>query len=83
MSEADKKRILERLTNMRGEILSKMGPREQRYETERPPGRPYVFLRQRMEKMAKPGGMIADSPDLEGLSLVTAAIFRVIRFFWR
>jgi hypothetical protein len=56
MSEADKKRILERLTNMRGEILSKIGPREQRYETERPPGRPYVFLRQRMEKMAKREG---------------------------
>ena len=82
MSEADKKRILERLTNMRGEILSKIGPRERRYETETPPERPYVFLRQRMEKMAGPGNVVADSPDLEGLWLVTAAIFRVIRFFW-
>ncbi|WP_246813206.1 hypothetical protein [Rhizobium changzhiense] len=43
MSEADKKRILDRLDNMRGEILAKIRPREQRYETEKPPEHPYVF----------------------------------------
>ncbi len=84
MSEADKKRILERLTNMRGEILSRIGPREQRYETEVPPEQPYVFLRQRMEKMAKPGKTIGDVSDfLELVWLLTAAVLRVIRFFWR
>ncbi|MFS2178529.1 hypothetical protein ACCC98_21690 [Rhizobium pisi] len=84
MSEADKKRILERLTNMRGEILSKIGPREKRYETAVPPEQPYVFLRQRMEKMAKPGKTIGDVSDfLELVWLLMAAAFRVIRFFWR
>ena len=71
MSEADKKRILERLTNMRGEILSKIGPREQRCETETPPERPYVFLRQRVEK---PGEVILSLPSLVELLLA------VIRF---
>ncbi|MBB3311997.1 hypothetical protein FHT78_003773 [Rhizobium sp. BK196] len=81
MSEADKKRILERLMNMRGEILAKIRPREQRYEAEKPPEQPYVFLRQRMEKAGK---VIPDIPDfLEVLWLVTAAVFRVIRIFWR
>ncbi|MGM4909797.1 hypothetical protein [Rhizobium sp. 768_B6_N1_8] len=81
MSEADKKRILERLTNMRGEILSKIGPREQRYETAVPPEQPYMFLRQRMEKSAK---MFPDIPEfLEGPWLITVAFLRVIRFFWR
>jgi|GEM_PF-1744599 hypothetical protein len=84
MSEADKKRILERLTNMRGEILSKIGPREQRYETERPPGRPYVFLRQRMEKLEKPSGIVQEiSSSLEFLWLIATAVLRVIRVFWR
>ncbi|MBY5822454.1 hypothetical protein [Rhizobium leguminosarum] len=81
MSEADKKRILERLTNMRGETLAKIRPREQRYETEKPPEQPYVFLRQRMEK---PGKIIQGIPEfLEWLWLVTVAVFRVIRFFGR
>lgn len=71
MSEADKKRILERLTNMRGEILSKIGPREHRYETETPPEQPYVFLRQRVEK---PGEVILSFPSLVELLLA------VIRF---
>ncbi|MDF0699831.1 hypothetical protein PYR71_25735 [Rhizobium sp. MC63] len=53
MDETDKKRILERLENMRGEILAKIRPREQRYETETPPEPPYVFLQQRVEKPAK------------------------------
>ena len=71
MSEADKKRILERLTSMRGEILSKIGPREHRYETETPPEQPYVFLRQRVEK---PGEVILSLPSLVELLLA------VIRF---
>jgi hypothetical protein len=80
MSEADKKRILERLTNMRGEILSKIGPREQRYETEMPREQPYVFLRQRMEKSAK---MFPDIPEfLKWPWLIVVAFVRVIRFFW-
>ncbi len=66
MSEADKKRILERLTNMRGEILSKIGSREHRYETEVPPEQPYVFLRQRVEK---PGEVILSLPSLVELLL--------------
>ena len=81
MSEADKKRILERLENMRGEILAKIRPREQRNETETPPERPYVFLRQRMEK---PGEIIQGIPEfLEWVWLVTVAVFRVFRFLWR
>ncbi|NKL37809.1 hypothetical protein GFL49_29435 [Rhizobium leguminosarum bv. viciae] len=81
MSEADKKRILDRLDNMRGEILAKIRPREQRYETEKPPEQPYVFLQQRMEK---PGKIVQGIPEfLEWLWLVTVAVFRVIRFFWR
>ncbi|RXT15836.1 hypothetical protein B5P46_33230 [Rhizobium leguminosarum] len=81
MSEADKKRILDRLENMRGEILAKIRPREQRYETEKPPEQPYVFLQQRMEK---PGKIIQGIPEfLEWLWLVTVAVFRVIRFFGR
>ncbi|MBY5386307.1 hypothetical protein ACCS54_11790 [Rhizobium johnstonii] len=81
MSEADKKRILERLTNMRGEILAKIRPRELRNETETPPEQPYVFLRQRMEK---PGKIIQGISDfLEWVGLVTVAIFRVVRFFAR
>ncbi|RUM05402.1 hypothetical protein [Rhizobium chutanense] len=81
MNEADKKRILERLENMRGEILAKIRPREQRYETETPPEQPYVFLQQRMEK---PGKIVEAIPEfLEWLWLVTVAVFRVIRFFWR
>jgi len=84
MSEADKKRILERLTNMRGEILSTIGPREQRYEAETPPERPYVFLRQRMEKLEKPGGIVQEAmgcPEL--IWLLVAAVFRFIRLIWR
>ena len=77
MDETDKKRILERLENMRGEILAKIRPREQRYETETPPEQPYVFLQQRMEK---PGKIIQ---ILEWFWFVTLAVFRVIRFFWR
>lgn len=78
MSEADKKRILERLTNMRGEILAKIRPRELRNETETPPEQPYVFLRQRMEK---PGMIFQGISDfLEWVGLVTVAVFRVVRF---
>ncbi len=80
MSEADKKRILERLTSMRGEILSKIGPREQRYETAVPPEQPYMFLRQRMEKSAE---MFPDIPEfLEGPWLITVAFLRVNPFLW-
>ncbi|RUM25517.1 hypothetical protein EFQ99_12290 [Rhizobium vallis] len=79
MNEADKKRILERLENMRGEILAKIRPREQRYETEKPPEQPYVFLQQRMEK---PGKIVQGILEfLEWLWLVTVAVFRVIRLF--
>ncbi|KKZ85543.1 hypothetical protein B5K05_13890 [Rhizobium phaseoli] len=77
MDETDKKRILERLENMRGEILAKISPREQRYETETPPEQPYVFLQQRMEK---PGKIIQ---ILEWFWFVTLAVFRVIRFLAR
>ncbi|ACE91315.1 hypothetical protein AMC90_CH02306 [Rhizobium phaseoli] len=77
MDETDKKRILERLENMRGEILAKIRPREQRYETETPPEQPYVFLQQRMEK---PGKIIQ---ILEWCWFVTLAVFRVIRFLAR
>ncbi|ULR45894.1 hypothetical protein [Rhizobium sp. K102] len=81
MDEADKKRILERLENMRGEILAKIRPRGQRNETEKPPEQPYVFLRQRMEK---PGKIMQGIPEfLEWVWLVTVAVFRVFRFFWR
>ncbi|MBB3646015.1 hypothetical protein FHX14_002208 [Rhizobium sp. BK619] len=77
MSEADKKRILERLENMRGEILAKIRPREQKNETEKPPEQPYVFLQQRMEK---PGKIIQ---IFEWFWLVTLTVFRVIRFLAR
>ncbi|PDT09180.1 hypothetical protein [Rhizobium sp. M1] len=77
MDEADKKRILERLENMRGEILARIRPRESRYETEKPPEQPYVFLQQRMEK---PGKFIQ---ILEWLWLATLTVFRVIRFLAR
>ncbi|MBB4478197.1 hypothetical protein [Rhizobium etli] len=81
MSEADKKRILERLTNMRGDRLAKIRPREARNETETPPERPYVFLRQRMEK---PGKIMQGIPEfLEWVWLVTVSVFRVVRFFGR
>ncbi|MBX5228556.1 hypothetical protein HJC06_19425 [Rhizobium sp. NLR9b] len=81
MNETDKKRIFGRLENMRGEILAKIRPREQRYETEKPPEQPYVFLQQRMEK---PGKIIEGIPEfLEWLWLITVAVFRVIRFIWR
>ncbi|MBB4196153.1 hypothetical protein GGE45_006363 [Rhizobium aethiopicum] len=53
MNETDKKRIFGRLENMRGEILAKIRPREQRYETEKPPEQPYVFLQQRMENRGR------------------------------
>ncbi|ANM10751.1 MULTISPECIES: hypothetical protein [unclassified Rhizobium] len=77
MSEADRKRILERLTNMRGEILARIRPREIRYETEKPPEQPYVFLQQRMEK---PGKIVQ---FLEWFWFVTLMVFRVIRFLAR
>ena len=77
MDETDKKRILERLENMRGEILAKIRPREKRYETETPPEQPYVFLQQRMEK---PGKIIQ---ILEWFWFVTLTVFRVIRFLAR
>ncbi|PDT03742.1 hypothetical protein CO666_14390 [Rhizobium chutanense] len=81
MNETDKKRIFGRLENMRGEILAKIRPREQRYETEKPPEQPYVFLQQRMEK---PGQILQELPEfLEWLWLVTVAVFRVFRFFSR
>ncbi|MBY3233881.1 hypothetical protein HFO17_04800 [Rhizobium laguerreae] len=81
MNETDKKRILERLENMRGEILAKIRPRQQAYEPEKPPEHPYVFLQQRMEK---PGKIVQGIPEfLEWLWLVTVAVFRVIRFFGR
>ncbi|MGV4795687.1 hypothetical protein [Rhizobium sp. F40D2] len=77
MDETDKKRILERLENMRREILAKIRPREIRYETEKPPEEPYVFLQQRMEK---PGKIIQ---IFEWFWLVTLTVFRVIRFLAR
>ncbi|ANK85899.1 MULTISPECIES: hypothetical protein [unclassified Rhizobium] len=77
MDETDKKRILERLENMRGEILAKIRPREIRYETETRPKQPYVFLQQRMEK---PGKIIQ---ILEWFWFVTLTVFRVIRFLAR
>ncbi|MBY5335748.1 hypothetical protein HFO99_17745 [Rhizobium leguminosarum] len=55
MTEMTKELVVARLANMRGEILSKIQPREQRDETETPPEQPYVFLRQRVEK---PGEVI-------------------------
>ena len=80
MSEADKKRILERLANMRGEILSKIGPREQRYEKAVPPEQPYVFLRQRVEKQGE--AMLAIPVYIEWLRLAASAVFAAI-CFWR
>ncbi|MBB2794666.1 UNVERIFIED_ORG: hypothetical protein GGD58_003548 [Rhizobium pisi] len=77
MDETDKKRILERLENIRGEILAKIRPREIRYEIEKPPEQPYVFLQQRMEK---PGKIIQ---ILEWFWFVTLTVFRVIRFLAR
>jgi len=80
MSEADKKRILERLTNKREEILSKIGRPERKYETETPPEQPYVFLRQRVEK---PGWVILSIPTyVEWLLLAVRAVFAAISF-WR
>ncbi|SCB56548.1 hypothetical protein GA0061105_101377 [Rhizobium aethiopicum] len=73
MNETDKKRILERLENMRGELLAKIRPREQRYETEKPPEQPYVFLQQRMEKAGK---IVGGLPDFIQI------LFGLIRF-WR
>ncbi|WP_261321065.1 hypothetical protein [Rhizobium leguminosarum] len=49
MTEMTKELVVARLANMRGEILSKIQPQEQRDETETPPEQPYVFLRQRVE----------------------------------
>lgn len=80
MSEADKKRILERLADMRGEILAKIRPREQECKTEKPPEQPYVFLRQRVEK---PGEVILAIPVyVEWLRLAASAVFAAI-CFWR
>jgi len=80
MSEADKKRILERLTNMRGEILANIRPREQEHKTETPPEQPYVFLRQRVEK---PGEVILAIPAyVECLRVAASAVFAAI-CFWR
>ncbi|MDO3436902.1 hypothetical protein QWJ46_30200 [Rhizobium sp. CBN3] len=89
MNETDKKRIFGRLENMRGEILAKIRPREQRYETEKPPEQPYVFLQQRMEKPAKIIGVIGRPMEIpefvECLRLILKAedaVFAAI-CFWR